>query len=84
MKEKLSEALSESYDYKVITNHLYFNCNPNELIDCIEYLIKEFDNRHNLLAEFVNSSSDAVCIEASDMEQLEKDFRSYVLDKTYN
>lgn len=79
--EKLTEAMAESYDYQVISNHLFYSCTPYELIEVLKLLIEKYENQHNLLTTFFQSSSDACFLEANDMEKLENDFKSFVLNQ---
>lgn len=59
-------------------------CTHYELIEVLKLLINKYENQHNLLTDFFQSSSDACILEASDMEKLENDFKSYVLNQLKN
>ena len=73
--------MAESYDYEVISSHLFYSCTPYELMEVLKLLIKNYENQHNLLTDFFQSSSDACFLEANDMEKLENDFKSFVLNQ---
>ena len=61
------------------TGHINRTLTVDEKEELLKYLIGFYRDAPELLNKFFQSKSDACIFEATEQEQLEKDFRGYVL-----
>ena len=78
--EKMNYALSESSETKAVAEVLLETSTQREIKEMFSFLLKRYKNEPNLLSEFMQSSSDACNIEATECEKIESDFKGYVLE----
>lgn len=75
---KLSNALIESVT-ESIHSELKSNATTNEMEEIFEYLLRWYEESPELFTKFINSKSDAVKLEASDCEKVERDFHEFII-----
>lgn len=78
--EIISEALTEGSAESQLGSILR-NCNQFQLIDVIKHLLVFYDKSPELLQEYFNHKSDASPLEATEQENLELDFKKWLLVK---
>ena len=82
LKSKLDYCISESNSSGVISLHIMQNFTVYELETIVAFLVSKYEQSHNLLSLFNQSRSDNCLLEASQQEQQELDFSTWVKTNT--